>query len=109
MTIFGCENAAKRFFFRNLHEKLGKKMLWKIFYLCHIGVKYGVKNGPIQKSTISLKMVQNRQFCEFFIGERPIMMRISTRFLQNRMFDSLILQLTLNMGAVMKPQPIQRS
>jgi hypothetical protein len=37
------------FFFRIPHEKLG-----------NMGVKYGVKNGAIQKSTISLKMVQNR-------------------------------------------------
>jgi len=48
------------FFFRIPHEKLGKKMLWKNFLLGHMGVKYGVKNGPIQKSTISLKMAQNR-------------------------------------------------
>ena len=46
------------YFFRNPHEKLGKKMLRKNFFLGHMGVKYGVKNGRIQKSTISLKMVQ---------------------------------------------------
>jgi hypothetical protein len=34
------------FFFRNPHEKLGNKMLWKKFFLGHMGVKYGVKNGP---------------------------------------------------------------
>jgi hypothetical protein len=37
------------FFFRNLHEKLGKKMLWKIFFLGHMGLKYGVKNGPFHQ------------------------------------------------------------
>ncbi len=30
MAIFGRENDAKRFLFRNLHEKLGIKLLWKI-------------------------------------------------------------------------------
>ena len=29
------------------------------FFIGHMGVKYGVKKGLIQKSTISLKMVQN--------------------------------------------------
>ena len=57
MVIFRCENAAKRFLFSNSSWKTRKKMLWKFFFLGHMGVKYGVKNGPIQKSTISLKMV----------------------------------------------------
>jgi hypothetical protein len=32
------------------------------FFFGHMGLKYGFKNGPIQKSTISPKMVQNRHF-----------------------------------------------
>ena len=48
------------FFFRNLQEKLGKKMLWKKFFWSYGGLIW-VKSGPIQKSTISPKMVQNRQ------------------------------------------------
>ena len=57
--FFDAKMRQNGFFFRNPHEKLAKKMLWKIFFLGHMGVKCGVKNGPIQKSTISLKMVQN--------------------------------------------------
>jgi hypothetical protein len=68
---------------------LFRKFICKIFFLGHMGVK----NGPLQKSTISLKMVQNRHNWVFFIGEMLKMMRIrfSTRFWENRMFDSLIL------------------
>ncbi len=57
--FFDVKMRQNGFFFRNPHEKLGR--LWKFFFLGHTGVKYGVKNEPIQKSTISLKMVQNRQ------------------------------------------------
>ena len=59
--FFDVKMRQNGYFFRNPHEKLGKKMLRKNFFLGHMGVKYVVKNGPIQKSTISLKMVQNRQ------------------------------------------------
>jgi hypothetical protein len=37
-------------------------MLWKIYFFDHIGVLNGLKSGPIRKSTISLKMDQNRQY-----------------------------------------------
>jgi hypothetical protein len=62
MVIFDTEMHQNGFFFRNLHEKLGKEILWKNFFFGHIGVLYGIKSGPIRKSTISPKMVQNRQF-----------------------------------------------
>jgi hypothetical protein len=32
----------------------------EIFFFGQMGVNYDVENGPIQKSTISLKMVQSR-------------------------------------------------
>jgi hypothetical protein len=61
MAIFGCQNVSKWFLFRNLHEKLGKKMLWKNFFWSYGGLKWGqkwshtkinhfTKNGP--KSSI---------------------------------------------------------
>jgi hypothetical protein len=82
MASFGYENAAKRFLFSKSTLKTRKKIVMENFFLGHMGLKYGVKNGPIQKSTISLKMVENRQNWVFFIGERQKMMRIrfSTRF-----------------------------
>jgi hypothetical protein len=60
------------FFLRNLHEKLGTKMLWEQFFFwskrgqkwTHAKIDYFSKNG------------QNRQFCVFFIGEKPKMMGI---------------------------------
>ena len=47
--FFDVKMRQNGFFFRIPREKLGKKMLWKIFFLGHMGVKYGVKNGPIKK------------------------------------------------------------
>ena len=82
MAIFGCENGTKRFLFSKSTLKTRKKIVLENIFLGHMGLKYGVKNGPIQKSTISLKMVQNRQIWVFFIGESQKMMRLrfSTRF-----------------------------
>ena len=55
MTIFGCENAANGFFFRNLHEKLGKmgkKISWSYGgqKWSHLKIDRFTKNGP--KSSI---------------------------------------------------------
>ena len=66
--FFDVKMRQNGFFFRNSHEKLGKKMLWKNFW--SYGGQIWVKNGPIQKSTISLKMVQNLHNWVFFIAER---------------------------------------
>ena len=38
MVIFDTEMHQNGFFFRNLHEKQGKEMLWKKFFFGHIGV-----------------------------------------------------------------------
>jgi hypothetical protein len=36
------------FFFRNLYEKLKKKMLWKKFFVGHMRVLYGSKVDPYE-------------------------------------------------------------
>jgi hypothetical protein len=68
MAIFRCENAAKWIlFFRNLHEKLGKKMLWEIFFWSNLGqrwthlkIDHFPKNGP--KSSILKNLTKYKPF-----------------------------------------------
>jgi hypothetical protein len=52
--FFNVKMRQNGLFFRNLHEKLGEKKSYG-------GSNMNSKIGPIRKSTISLKMVQNRQ------------------------------------------------
>jgi hypothetical protein len=60
MAIFRCENAAKRFLFSKSLWKTRKKNVMENFFLGHMGVKYGVKTRPIQKSTISPKLIDQK-------------------------------------------------
>ena len=48
MIIFDTEMHQNGFFFRNLHEKLGKEILWKNFFLVTLGSYMGSKVDPYE-------------------------------------------------------------
>jgi hypothetical protein len=79
LPFFYVKMRQNGFFFRNQHEKLGKKMLWKIFLWSYVGLTWGqklthtkidhyTKNGP-KSSKLSI-----------FLREKAKMLLVKSNF-----------------------------
>jgi hypothetical protein len=72
MVIFGCQNGSNGFFFRNLHEKLGKKMLkLENFFLVIWGSYMGSKVDPYENRPFHQKWSKIVNFEYFSSGKGP--------------------------------------
>jgi hypothetical protein len=71
MVVFDTEMHQNGFFFRNLHEKLGKKMLWNNFFLVIWGSIMVSKVDPYKNRPFYQKLSEIVNFEYFTSGKGP--------------------------------------